>query len=50
MPHTHLLAWLAFGTLFLVVMLGLWSYASVKRNQATGGNTSGIGGPNDPMA
>lgn len=36
----------------LVVALGFlfWNLASVRRNQRTGGKTSGIGGPNDPMA
>jgi len=28
----------------------IWTIASTRRNQKTGGNTSGIGGPNDPMA
>ena len=46
----HPLYWLVFATfLVLVAVLG-WMKLSVKRNQQTGGNTSGIGGPNDPMA
>jgi hypothetical protein len=27
-----------------------WNYSSTRRNQKTGGNTTGVGGPNDPMA
>ncbi len=50
MGNHHILAELAFATLFLVIVFGLWSYLSVKRNQQTGGKTSGIGGPNDPLA
>jgi hypothetical protein len=41
---------LALVTLGLVLALLIWNYRSVRRNQATGGKTSGIGGPNDPMA
>jgi hypothetical protein len=41
---------LALATFALVMGLLFWNIASTKRNQKTGGNTSGIGGPNDPMA
>jgi hypothetical protein len=41
---------LAFATFALIIGLLFWNIASTKRNQKTGGNTSGIGGPNDPMA
>lgn len=42
--------WLSMVTLVAVLGFGIWNWLSVKRNQETGGNTSGIGGPNDPMA
>ena len=41
---------LALATLVIVLAVLLWSLASIRRRQATGGKTSGIGGPNDPMA
>ncbi len=41
---------LAFVTFFAVAGVAGWSWLSAKRNQETGGNTSGIGGPNDPLA
>jgi hypothetical protein len=41
---------LAMVTFALVLIFLVWNYLSVKRNQETGGKTSGIGGPNDPMA
>ena len=41
---------LALVTLGLVLVFLIWNYLSVRRNQATGGKTSGLGGPNDPMA
>jgi hypothetical protein len=47
MSPVFLLAMVTFG---LVLFFLVWNYYSVKRNQATGGKTSGIGGPNDPMA
>ncbi len=36
----------------LVAVLGFlgWTYVSHNRNHKTGGNVSGIGGPNDPLA
>jgi hypothetical protein len=33
----------------LIAVLG-WNFLSTKRSQETGGKSSGIGGPNDPMA
>ena len=41
---------LAIATLVLVVAFLVWNLISVRRNQKTGGKTSGLGGPNDPMA
>ncbi len=41
---------LAFATFFLVVGFLVWNLISVRRNQKTGGKTSGLGGPNDPLA
>lgn len=41
---------LALGTFVLVIAFLLWNRASTKRHQETGGNTSGIGGPNDPLS
>ena len=41
---------LAFATFILVIGFLVWNLLSVRRNQKTGGNTSGIGGPNDPLA
>jgi hypothetical protein len=41
---------LALATFGLVLALLWWNRASVKRNQETGGRTSGLGGPADPMA
>ncbi len=46
----HPLTWLAFLTFFLVLGFLWWNQRSVRRNQETGGKTSGLGGPNDPMA
>ncbi len=46
----HPLYWLVFATFFVLLGFLGWSKLSVKRNQQTGGNTSGIGGPNDPLA
>lgn len=37
-------------TFVLVLVFLIWNYVSVRRNQKTGGKTSGLGGPNDPMA
>lgn len=48
--HFPILPALAFMTLLLLIAVGLWSVMSTKRSQATGGHTSGLGGPNDPMA
>ena len=47
---SHPLYLLVFVTFLLVVAFLVWNLLSVKRNQKTGGKTSGIGGPNDPMA
>jgi hypothetical protein len=41
---------LAFVTLIVVMGVGIWSWLSTKRHQQTGGKTSGLGGPNDPMS
>ena len=41
---------LALVTMGLVLVFLIWNYLSVRRNQKTGGKTSGLGGPNDPMA
>jgi hypothetical protein len=46
----HPLTLLAFGTFILVLAFLVWNLLSVRRHQKTGGNTTGIGGPNDPMA
>jgi hypothetical protein len=35
--------------LLLAGFLG-WNWLSTKRSQETGGDTSGVGGPKDPMA
>lgn len=35
--------------LILLAFLG-WNWISTKRRHETGGNTSGLGGPNDPLA
>ncbi len=41
---------LAFGTIAAAAAFGIWNYVSTRRHQQTGGNTEGLGGPNDPMA
>jgi hypothetical protein len=41
---------LAFVTLIVVMGVGIWSWLSTKRHQQTGGKTSGLGGPNDPLS
>jgi hypothetical protein len=41
---------LAIATFVLVIGFLLWSRASTKKQQETGGHTSGVGGPNDPLA
>jgi hypothetical protein len=41
---------LAFGTLVAVAAFGYWNYVSTREHQKSGGHTTGIGGPNDPMA
>ncbi len=46
----HPLFLLALATFVLVIGFLVWNVVSVRRNQATGGKTSGLGGPNDPMA
>jgi hypothetical protein len=46
----HTIYPLAIVTLIVVLFFALWSWVSTKRNQETGGKTSGLGGPNDPMA
>ena len=47
---SHPLYWLVFATMILVIGAAAWSWISTKRRQTTGGRTSGLGGPNDPMA
>ena len=36
----------------LIILLGFlaWNLISTKRRHATGGKTSGLGGPNDPLS
>jgi hypothetical protein len=46
----HPLFILAFATLFAVVAFGAWNLISTRRNQKTGGDVSGLGGPADPMS
>ena len=46
---SHPLYILAFATFILVIGFAAWSYLSSHRHQQTGGRTSGIGGPNDPL-
>ncbi len=41
---------LALATFVLVAGFLVWNLVSVRRNQKTGGKTSGLGGPNDPLA
>jgi hypothetical protein len=41
---------LALVTLVIALGVAAWSLASTRRNLKTGGKTSGLGGPNDPMA
>ncbi len=41
---------LAFVTFFLLAGFLVWNLISVRRNQKTGGKTSGLGGPNDPLS
>lgn len=40
----------AFATFFLVQGFLVWNRISLRRNQQTGGKTSGLGGPNGPLA
>jgi hypothetical protein len=46
----HPLSFLALLTFVLVLAFLIWNLLSVRKNQKTGGDTSGIGGPNDPLA
>jgi hypothetical protein len=46
----HPLFLLAFATFILFAGFLVWNLISTKQSQKTGGNTSGFGGPNDPMA
>ena len=41
---------LAFATFAILVAFLIWNKISINRRQQTGGHTSGLGGPNDPMA
>jgi hypothetical protein len=50
MHNAHLTFILPVATFILIIGYLAWNYFSVKRNQETGGNTSGLGGPNDPIA
>ena len=47
---THPVWILALATFVLVLGFAGWSWLSTKRSQETGGKTTGIGGPNDPLA
>lgn len=47
---THPVWILALVTFVLVLAAILWSLVSTRRRQATGGRTTGLGGPSDPMA
>jgi hypothetical protein len=46
----HPLSGLVLVTFVLVVAFLVWNLLSVRKNQKTGGDTTGIGGPNDPLA
>lgn len=46
----HPLYILVFATFVLLIGFLGWSKLSTKRSQETGGHTSGIGGPNDPLS
>ena len=41
---------LALATFVIVIAFLLWNRQSTKRRQETGGNTSGLGGLNDPLS
>lgn len=41
---------LALATFAIVVAFLLWTRTSTIRHHHTGGNTSGLGGPNDPLS
>ena len=41
---------LSFGTLFVVLAIGGWSYLSTRRTQKHGAKAKGIGSPKDPMS
>ena len=41
---------LALATFIFVVAFLVWNRVSTRRHQETGGNTTGLGGPNDPLA
>jgi hypothetical protein len=44
------LFWLAILTFLLAVGFAVWSLASTRRQQKYGKPSSGLGGPNDPLA
>ena len=46
----HPLYLLVFATFILFIAFLVWSKISTKRSLETGGKTSGIGGPNDPLS
>jgi hypothetical protein len=46
----HPLFLLLLLTLLLLLGFLVWNWISTKRRQETGGNTSGLGGPNDPLS
>jgi hypothetical protein len=46
----HPLFVLAFMTFAGLLAFLAWNYYSTRRNQETGGRTTGVGGPDDPMA
>ncbi len=41
---------LAFVTLAAAAGFAIWSFSSTRQHQKTGGHSSGIGGPADPLA
>ncbi len=46
----HPLFLLVFVSLFLLIAFLVWSKISTDRSIKTGGHTTGIGGPNDPLS
>ncbi len=46
----HPLYLLVFATFVLLIGFLVWNKLSIKRSLETGGKTSGLGGPNDPLS